>query len=66
MNDNNIIYFDSFGVEHIPKEILKNRSKQKYTKYVQNTSIRFDNMWIFLYWIYWFYVTGKCLLDYTN
>ena len=23
MNGNNIIYFDSFGVEHVPKEILK-------------------------------------------
>ena len=23
MNGNNIIYFDSFGVEHIPKEIKK-------------------------------------------
>ena len=23
MNSNNIIYFDSFGVEHIPKEIKK-------------------------------------------
>ena len=23
MNDNNVIYFDSFGVEHIPKEIKK-------------------------------------------
>ena len=23
VNDNNIIYFDNFGVEHIPKEIKK-------------------------------------------
>ena len=23
VNDNNVIYFDSFGVEHIPKEIKK-------------------------------------------
>ena len=23
MNGNNVIYFDSFGVEHIPKEIKK-------------------------------------------
>ena len=23
VNDNNVIYFDSFGVEHIPKEIRK-------------------------------------------
>ena len=23
VNDNNVTYFDSFGVEHIPKEIIK-------------------------------------------
>ena len=23
VNDNNVIYFDSFGVEHIPKELKK-------------------------------------------
>ena len=23
VNDNNVTYFDSFGVEHIPKEIKK-------------------------------------------
>ena len=26
----NIIYFNSFGVEDIPKEILKSHRKQKY------------------------------------
>ena len=46
------VYFESFGVEHIPKEIKKIHSKQKYrNQYLQNTSIRFDNVWIFLYWI---------------
>ena len=35
-------------------------------KYLLNTSIQFDNVWILLYWIYWFYAKGKCLLDYTN
>ena len=30
--------------------------KQKYlNKYLKNTSIRFDSVWILLYWIYWFY-----------
>ena len=35
VNSKNVIYFDSFGVEHIPKD----------------TSIRFDNVCILLYWI---------------
>ena len=53
MNDNNIIYFDSFEVEDIPKEIPKKiHKKQKYNKYLYNTNIRFDNMWILLDWIY--------------
>ena len=34
VNNNNVIYFDSFGVEHIPKEIKKSKQrKQKYNKY---------------------------------
>ena len=38
---NNIMYFDSFGVEQAPKEILKNHRKEKYDhKYLQNTSIQ--------------------------
>ena len=53
MNAENLTYFDSFGIEHIPKEIKRNHRKQKYNnKYLQNTSIKFDNMWIILYWIY--------------
>ena len=30
VNDNNVTYFGSFGVEHIPKEIKKSVRKQKY------------------------------------
>ena len=42
-NSNNVTYFDSFGVEHIPKKIKtfinkKNISEYK-NKYFQNTSI---------------------------
>ena len=48
---NDATYFDIFGVEHIPKEIRKIRRKQNY-KYLQNTDIRFDNLWILLYCIY--------------
>ena len=44
VNDNNIIYFDSFGVEHIPKE---------NKKFVANKNML---MWILLYSIYSFCV----------
>ena len=44
-NTKTVTYFDSFGVEHIPKEI-KNFIDNK------NTSICFSNVWIFLHWIY--------------
>ena len=39
VKNNDITYFDSFGVEHI-----------------QDTSIWFDNVWILLNRIMWFYV----------
>ena len=53
---NKATYFDSFGVEIIPKKLSKHYRKQKYhDKCLQNTSIRFANMWIILYWVYWFY-----------
>ena len=52
VNSNNVIYFDSFGVEHIPKEIKTHRKQKYHTKYLQNTSIGFNNVWIHLHWIY--------------
>ena len=53
VNSNNVTYFDRFEVEHIPKETKKIHRKQKYNKnYLQNTSIRFNNVRILLYWVY--------------
>ena len=53
IDPNNIIYFDSFGVEHIPQEIKKIvRNKSIIANNLQNTSTRYDNVWILLYWIY--------------
>ena len=50
VNGNNKIYFDSLGDEHIPEEIKKFKgNKNKIKKYLQNTSIRFDNVWIHFY-----------------
>ena len=44
VNAKNVTYFDSFGVEHISKEIRK---------YIGNKNIITR---ILLYWIYWFHV----------
>ena len=43
-NNNNVIYFNSFGVEHIPKEIKafinnNNNTNNNNDKYFQNTGI---------------------------
>ena len=57
LNDNNVTYFDSFGVEHIPIEIKKFLGNKNITKSIyKNTSIRFQKVWILLHWIYWFHV----------
>ena len=34
MNGNNIIYFDSFGVEHIPKKTKKKTQETKILKHI--------------------------------
>ena len=53
MNGDNATYFNSFGVEHIPKEILKiHRQQKNNNKYFQNISIQFNNVFRLLYWIY--------------
>ena len=38
IKNNEIIYFDSFGVEHVPKEIKNIKtSKETYLEYKQTT-----------------------------
>ena len=67
VHDNNVTYFDSFGVEHIPKEIInfignKNFKANIYRIQAYNSimcgyfCIRFID----------FMLKGKRLLDYTN
>ena len=51
-NNNSVTYFDSFGVEHIPKEILKFVKNKNIKTFFQNTSIRFNNVWLLLHSIY--------------
>ena len=53
VNAENVTHFNSFGVEHIPKEIKKSQRKQNsHGKYLQNISTQFNNLWTLLYWIY--------------
>ena len=67
VNANNIIYFDSFGVEHIPKEI---------TKFIGNKNVKtniyriqaHDSIMCKYFCIGFidFMLKGKSLLEYTN
>ena len=55
VNHNNETYFDSFGVEHIPKEIKKflgNKNIITYIYRVQKYDVCILNVWILLHWIY--------------
>ena len=57
VNGNTVIYFDSFGGEHIPKEIEKfigTKSIITNIYRIQACNL-FDDAWILLYSIYWFY-----------
>ena len=67
VNDNNATYFDSFGVEHIPKEIIK---------FIENRNIKtnifmiqaYDSIMCRYFCIAFidFMFKGKSLTDYTN
>ena len=49
VNAKNITYFDSFGVENIPKEIRKFIENKNITSNIYK--IQVYDVWIFLYWI---------------
>ena len=67
-NKKNVTYFDSFGIGDIPKEIKKIHWKWIYYNeynriFIEHSIrlfirifIRFSNVWIFSYWIYWSHV----------
>ena len=67
VNNNNVTYFDSFGVEHIPKEIIK---------FIENRNIKtnifriqaYDSIMCGYFCIGFidFMFKGKSLTDYTN
>ena len=67
MNGNNIIYFDSFGVEHIPKEIKKFiGNKNIITNIYRIQAYDLIMCGYFCIGFIDFMLKGKSLLDYTN
>ena len=63
VNKDNVTYFSNFGVEHTLKEIQKFVGNKKYSnKYLKNTSIQFDNVWIRVYWIYVIYIVTNYIV----
>ena len=67
VNHNNIIYFDSFGVEYIPKEIEKFRRNKNIITNIYRIDA-FDSMMCEYFCIGFidFMLKGKSFLDYTN
>ena len=75
MNNNNVFYFDSFGVEHIPKEI-KVFINRPLSSALQNKNIKTNVFWIqaydsimcgyFCVGFTEFMLAGKTLTEYTN
>ena len=66
MNGNNIIYFDSFGVEHIPKEIWKFIGNKNITNIYRIQEFGSIMCGYFCIGFIDFFLKGKSLLDYTN
>ena len=67
VNDKNVSYFDSFGVEHIPKEIKKFiRDKNIITNIYRIQAC--DSIMCRYFYIQFidFMLKGKSLFDYTN
>ena len=57
VNNKIVTYFDSFGVEHIMKEIMKFIARKKIiTNIYRIQAYDFNNVRLFLYWIHQFYV----------
>ena len=51
-NRNEIVYFNSFGVEHIPEEIKEFIGNKNIKANIKSTSKRFSNEWVLLHRIY--------------
>ena len=67
MNGNNVIYFDSFGVEHIPKGIKKSiRNKNIITDIYRIQAYDFIMWGYFCVGFNDFMLKSKSLRDYIN
>ena len=67
VNGNSIIYFDNFGIEHIPKEIKKfMRNKNIITNIYRIQAYHSMMSGYFCIGFFDFVLKGKSLLDYTN
>ena len=66
MNANQIIYFDSFGIEHISKEIKKFIGNKNMITNIYRIQAHNSIMWQYV-WIRFidFMLKGKSLVDYT-
>ena len=65
VNGNNIIYFDSFGIEHIPKKKLKIGNKNIITDIYSILAYNSIMCGCFCNGFIDFMLKGKSLLDYT-
>ena len=67
VNDNNVTYFDSFGVEHIPNEIRKFTGNKNIITNIYRIQA-YDSIMCGYFCIRSidFKLKGKSLLDYTN
>ena len=66
MNGNNIIYFDSFGAEHIPIEFKKFIGNKNIIRNIYRIQA-YDSIMCghFCIGIFYFMLKGKSLLDYA-
>ena len=67
MNGNNVIYFDSFGLEHIPKETKKFIGNKNIITNIHRIQT-YNSLMCGYFCIGFidFMLKGKSLLDYTN
>ena len=67
VNGSNIIYFDSFGVKHVPREVKKFSKSENAVANVNRTQA-YDSIMCGYFCIKFIdsMLKGKVLLDYTN
>ena len=67
MNNNDVSYFDSFGVEHIPKEIKTFINNKNFKTNIFRIQA-YDSVMCgyFCIWFIDFMFKGKTLTEYTN